>query len=119
MEKLRLVKPEMKPLGEVLQSLQKSMESATARFSDDVYACPKCQDLGWLTTAKGAYRCECLSQKLRRQLLERIPAEYRDLDLGTVKPDTNRHEGQSSLVPALQSSPDASLLLCGRVGCGK
>lgn len=95
------------------------MESATAKFSDAEYACAKCQDLGWVTTVKGAYRCECLSQKLRLQLLDRIPAEYRDLDLGTVKPDTNRHEGQASLVPALQANPDKSLLLCGRVGCGK
>jgi DNA replication protein DnaC len=56
---------------------------------------------------------------LRVQLLERIPAEYRSFDLSSVQPDTNRHPGQASLVPALQSNPESSLLICGRVGCGK
>jgi DNA replication protein DnaC len=95
------------------------MESATARFSDATYNCAKCQDLEWLTTPNGAKRCECLEAKLRARLLERIPAEYRAFDLATVKADPSRHEGQASLVPALQAKPDMSVLLCGRVGCGK
>ncbi len=119
MANLKLVKTAMTPIGEHLKELQKTMESATARFSESEYACAKCQDLGWVVTAKGAIRCECLSQKLRRQLLERIPAEYRDMDLGTLKPDARRHPEQTSLLPALQAAPDTSILLCGRVGCGK
>jgi DNA replication protein DnaC len=95
------------------------MESATAKFSDSVYTCAKCQDLEWIVTVRGAKQCDCLQAKLRVRLLDRIPAEYRGFDLATIRPDTNRHEGQASLVPALQSAADTSILLCGRVGCGK
>jgi DNA replication protein DnaC len=95
------------------------MESATAKFSDAVYNCAKCQDLEWLITKHGAKRCECLEARLRTQLLASIPAEYRAFDLATIKPDTNRHPGQASLIPKLHAYPEASLLLCGKVGCGK
>ena len=95
------------------------MESATAKFSDAVYNCGKCQDLEWILTKHGAKRCECLEAKLRQRLLEQIPAEYRDMDLATLEPDIQRHVGQLSLVPAIQNYPEASILLCGRVGCGK
>lgn len=95
------------------------MESATAKFSESVYDCEKCQDLEWVVTARGAKQCDCLQTKLRTRLLERIPAEYRAFDLATIEPDVNRHPGQASLVEFLRSAPDRSLLLCGRVGCGK
>lgn len=117
---LKLLKPEpMKPIGEELKKLQATMESATAKFSDASYQCAKCQDLEWLTTPQGAKQCDCLQAKLRARLLDKIPAEYRGFDLATVQPDASRHEGQATLVPALQAAPDTSLLLCGRVGCGK
>lgn len=95
------------------------MESATAKFSDAAYDCPKCQDLGWIVTIRGAKRCDCLEAKLRTQLLERIPAEYRAFDLATIQPDISRHPDQASLVPALQADPSVSIFLAGRVGCGK
>ena len=95
------------------------MESKTANFSDGVYNCAKCQDLEWLITKHGAKQCDCLRAKLRVRLLEQIPVEYRGFDLMTIEPDINRHLGQSSLVPALRDNPERSILLCGRVGCGK
>jgi len=39
--------------------------------------------------------------------------------LATVRPDLSRHAGQASLVDALRVNPDLSLLLAGKVGCGK
>jgi len=95
------------------------MESATAKFSDAQYACAKCQDLEWLVSEHGAKQCDCLKAKLRTRLLERIPAEYRGLDLATVQPVASRHAGQASLIPALRANPGVSLLLSGKVGCGK
>lgn len=119
MGNLKLVKPGMTPIGEALKGLQRTMESATARFSESEYACAKCQDLEWVVTERGAKQCDCLKAKLRARLLERIPAEYRSMDLATIKPDARRHPEQASLLPALQAAPDTSVLLCGRVGCGK
>jgi len=75
--------------------------------------------LEWLITKHGAKQCDCLRAKLRVRLLEQIPVEYRGFDLMTIEPDINRHLGQSSLVPALRDNPERSILLCGRVGCGK
>ena len=95
------------------------MESATARFSEAEYGCPKCQDLEWLITPHGAKRCECLEVKLRIRLLERIPLEYRGFDLAAIEPDTARHPGQVGLVAHLKANPERSLFLAGKVGCGK
>jgi DNA replication protein DnaC len=91
----------------------------TVRSSESVYTCAKCQDLEWVITERGAKRCECLEAKLRVRLLDRIPAEYRDFDLDTIQPDTNRHPDQAAAITALRADPSRSRLLCGRVGCGK
>jgi len=88
--------------------------------SEPVYECATCQDLGWIfLEPRGAKPCECLKVKQRRLKMDRIPPEYRGLDLETIQPDLTRHEGQPSLIAALRKDPDMSLLLAGRVGCGK
>lgn len=102
-----------------LEKLRKTMESATARFSDAEYNCADCLDLGWVFTERGAKQCECLKAKIRARLLGRIPAEYAGLDLATVKPDASRHPGQAALIPALRNDPGMSLCLFGKVGSGK
>jgi DNA replication protein DnaC len=90
------------------------------RAPEEIFACVPCSDTGWVVIeGKGAKRCECLKLKLRARLLDRIPPEYRGLDLATIEPDASRHDGQASLFAALKANPDMSLLLSGKVGCGK
>ena len=79
----------------------------------------ECSDTGWIVTPRGAKPCECLKSKQRTRLLDRIPPEYRGFDLATIQPDPTRHEGQASLITALRKDADISLLLSGKVGCGK
>ena len=106
-------------MAEALSELQKVLESGIARSSDAEYACPKCQDLEWLITARGAKQCDCLQAKLRARLLERIPAEYCGFDLATIEADPRRHLEQSGLLNFLRANPETPLFLSGRVGCGK
>jgi DNA replication protein DnaC len=113
----------MTPLKTALEKLQKTMESVPLekfRPAEEIFTCVTCSDTGWVVIAdRGAKQCECLRTKQRVRLLDRIPPEYRGLDLETIRPDATRHPDQESLVNALRADPDMSLLLSGRVGCGK
>lgn len=113
----------MTPLKLAIPEQLKNLESALPGRSEaeaSLYACEECKDIGWkFGDWRGAKKCECLKARQRAKLLDRIPPEYRGLDLDTIQPDPGRHEGQASLVDALRADPDMSLLLCGRVGCGK
>jgi DNA replication protein DnaC len=99
------------------------MESARLerfRPAEEIFTCVTCCDTGWVVVAdRGAKQCVCLQTKNRVRLLDRIPPEYRGLDLETIRPDATRHPQQESLINALRDDPDMSLLLSGRVGCGK
>jgi DNA replication protein DnaC len=112
----------MTPLKLVLPEQLKNLESVTLdgfKSPEDIFTCVTCSDLGWIIGVKGAKQCECLRVKQRQRLLDRIPPEYRGLDLSTIQPDLSRHEGQASLIAALRADPAMSLILSGRVGCGK
>lgn len=52
-------------------------------------------------------------------MLARIPAEYRELDLATIQPQSDRHAKQDALIDAVRQDPGASLFLAGRNGTGK
>lgn len=52
-------------------------------------------------------------------MLDRVPPEYREIDLATVRPDNSRHAKQAALLDALRTDPTGSYALTGRVGCGK
>lgn len=107
----------------VIPEQLKNLESARPhRFKapEELFTCPTCSDIGWVVIeSKGAKLCECLKAAKRQRLLDRIPPEYRGLDLETIEPDLSRHEGQASLIAALRKDPDMSLLLAGRGGTGK
>jgi DNA replication protein DnaC len=113
----------MAPISQALTELQSKMESAPLeKFRDagEIFTCVICEDTGWISVEdKGVKQCECLKSKLRTRLMDRIPPEYRGMDLATIQPDDSRHEGQSSLIAALRRDPDMSLIISGRVGCGK
>lgn len=106
-----------------LNELQKSMASVPQdrfRPAEEIFVCPTCSDTGWvIVEGRGAKHCECLKAKQRVRLLDRIPPEYRGLELATIEPDESRHSGQASLLAALKTDSDMSLLLAGKVGCGK
>lgn len=106
-----------------LNELQRTLESArpdSFREPEEIFTCLECEDTGWiLVKGRGAKRCECLKAKIRARLLERIPPEYRGLDLGSIEPDLSRHPEQAGLIAALKKDSGISLLLAGRVGCGK
>jgi len=99
------------------------MESAPLdnfRDAQEVFECVACEDRGWIfLEPRGVKQCECLKAKQRRRLLDRIPPEYSGFDLETIYADATRHPQQESLINALRADPDISILLCGRVGCGK
>ena len=63
--------------------------------------------------------CECRKADRKKRLLDKIPVEYRELDLASVRPDANRHSKQTALLDAVKQSPDTSLYLSGKNGCGK
>lgn len=84
------------------------------------YDCDGCGDTGWIIVeGRGAKRCDCLTIAVQQRLLSRIPPEYRDFDLLTIQPDLSRHPKQAALIGAIKADSDMSLLLTGRVGCGK
>lgn len=105
-------------MPEQLKNLE-SVHPNSFKSPEELFSCVTCEDLGWVETDRGYKQCECLRAKQRQRLLDRIPPEYRGLDLATIQPDLSRHEGQASLIAALRNDPDMSLILSGRVGCGK
>lgn len=113
----------MTPLKLVMPEQLKNLESVTPEYfksPEELFSCVTCCDTGWIVVPqRGAKHCECLSAKQRARLLDRIPPEYRGFDLATVQPDASRHEGQASLIAALRKDADMSLLISGKVGCGK
>lgn len=72
-----------------------------------------------MVVGQGAKLCECERQRRRDALLEKIPAEYRWLDLATIEPMDMRHPKQAALFAKVKSDPSLSLFLSGRNGSGK
>lgn len=99
-----------------MQAIEAAPDEA---FKAPSYRCVICSDLEWIPTDKGAKPCECLKAKLMSARLDKIPPEYRGMDMATLQPDMTRHTGQRSLIASLRSDPHISLLLSGKVGSGK
>lgn len=72
-----------------------------------------------VVAGRGAKRCWCAKSQIQDRLLKRIPPEYRRFTLENILPDITRHEMQTVLLAAVKDDPAQSLLLSGRVGCGK
>src|SRR5262249_56499699 len=77
------------------------------RDAEECFDCVKCEDTGWVSVpgSRGLRKCECLKAKQYARLLDRIPPEYRGLDLANVQPNPDIHPGQESLIPALKEDP--------------
>lgn len=104
-----------------LKDLLGRLTITQSETQDELYNCDLgCFDTGWIVEeGKGARRCDCLSKAQRDRQLVRIPPEYRSYDLATLQADIDRHPKQAALIEAIRENPDTSLLLSGRVGCGK
>jgi DNA replication protein DnaC len=68
---------------------------------------------------KGARPCECRLTVLRDKRLAQIPAEFRSLNLATLKADKERHAKQVEAIAKIKANPTGSYIFCGRFGTGK
>lgn len=52
-------------------------------------------------------------------MIDRIPAEFRDVTVESLRPRPSIHPGQEKAIRAIKANPDGNFVFCGKFGSGK